>query len=413
MINFTKFTLDNGLRVIVHQDTTTPLAVFNLLYDVGARDERSDRTGFAHLFEHLMFGGSENIPSFDEPLQMASGDNNAFTSNDITNYYMTLPAANLETAFWLESDRMNNLAFSQKSLDVQRNVVIEEFNERYLSQPYGDLWLLLRPLAYKVHPYQWATIGKSIDHVANASMTDVKNFFKKFYNPNNAILCVAGNVNHDQVKALTEKWFGGIQRGEDYKRNLPVEPAQTEARVQTVYKPVPYDCIVKCYHSAGRIDDAYYTEDLLTDVLSDGFSSRIYKELVKNKQLFSEVDIYLTGDQDKGLVIAEGKLSEGVSMEVAEAALDAEIAKMTTELISDEELEKVKNKISSNLMFAEMNVLNVAMNLCFAELMGDANMANEELEQYQRVTAEMIRDRSAQIFRKENSSTLYYLAEKK
>ena len=413
MIQFSKFTLDNGLRVIVHQDTTTPLAVFNLLYDVGARDESPDRTGFAHLFEHLMFGGSENIPSFDEPLQMASGDNNAFTSNDITNYYMTLPAANLETAFWLESDRMNNLAFSEKSLEVQRNVVIEEFNERYLNQPYGDLWLLLRPLAYKVHPYQWATIGKNINHVANASMNDVKHFFKKFYNPNNAILCVAGNVTHDQVKALAEKWFGGIPRGEDYKRNLPVEPPQTEARVQTVHKPVPYDCMVKCYHSAGRMDAEYYTEDLLTDILSDGFSSRVYKELIKNKKLFSEIDIYLTGDQDKGLVIAEGKLSEGVSMQDAEAALDAELAKMTAELVTTEELEKVKNKISSNLMFAEMNVLNVAMNLCFAELMGDANLANQELEQYQRVTAEMIRERSVQIFRKENSSTLYYLSDKK
>ena len=409
MIDYSKFTLDNGLRVIVHENHTTPLAAFNLLYNVGARDEHPDKTGFAHLFEHLMFGGSLNIPNFDEPLQRAGGENNAFTTNDITNYYITLPATNLETAFWLESDRMLSLAFSEKSLEVQRHVVIEEFNERYFSQPYGDLWLLLRPLSYKVHPYQWATIGKEIAHIELAKMEDVKRFFSTYYCPSNAILCVSGNVKMEQVKSLAQKWFGSIAPGQAVKRNLPVEPVQEEARMLTVNRPVPLDCITKTFHCSARTDDEFYTEDLLTDILSDGQSSRIYNALVKQKQLFTEADIYVTGDMDKGLIIAEGKLRPGVGMSEAEAALDEELNKMANELVRKEELEKVKNKISSSLMFSEMNILNNAMNLAFAELSGDAGDANMELEKYQRVTSEKIINRSKEIFRKENSNTLYYL----
>ncbi len=410
MINHSKFTLDNGLRVIVHENSTTPLAAVNLLYDVGARDEDPNKTGFAHLFEHLMFGGSENIPNYDEPLQRAGGENNAFTSNDITNYYITLPAYNLETAFWLESDRMKNLAFIDKSLEVQRNVVIEEFNERYFSQPYGDIWLLLRPLAYKVHPYQWATIGKEISHIANATMPDVRSFFTKHYNPSNAVLCVAGNVTESQVRKLCDKWFANIPSGVPLQRNLPVEPKQTQARREVVHRDVPYDLVIKAYHASARTDKSFYAEDLLTDVLSDGYSSRFYNELVKKQKIFTEADVYVTGDFDKGLIVAEGKLREGVKPEDAEAAIDAEIAKITKSIPSSDEVQKVKNKISSSLMFSEMSVLNNAMNLSIAELMGEAEDANKELEKYSSVTGEEMTERASEIFRPENSSTLYYLS---
>ena len=312
MIKFKRFELENGLRIIVHQDKSTPLACLNILYDVGARDENPEQTGFAHLFEHLMFGGSVNIPSYDEPLQRVGGENNAFTTNDITNYYLTLPAENLETGFWLESDRMLSLAFSEKSLEVQRNVVIEEFKQRYLNQPYGDVWLLLRPMAYEVHPYLWDTIGKEISHIENAKIEDVKKFFAKFYCPNNAIMVVAGNVELDEVKRLAEKYFASIPKGPDNKRNLPIEPFQTEARSLTVERDVPVDAIYKAYHMCSRYDKEYYTIDLISDVLSQGNSSRLHNTLIKNKKLFSDLHAYVMGDFDKGLFVVSGKLSKGV-----------------------------------------------------------------------------------------------------
>jgi predicted Zn-dependent peptidase len=277
MIQFEKFTLDNNLRVIVHQDKSTPLACLNILYDVGARDEDENKTGFAHLFEHLMFGGSINIPSFDEPLQMVGGENNAFTTNDLTNYYCTVPAENIETMFWLESDRMLSLAFTDKSLEVQRSVVIEEFKQRYLNQPYGDVWLILRPLVYEKHPYKWATIGKEISHIENATMDDVKAFFKKHYNPSNSIMVVAGNVDVDQVKQLAKKWFGPIPAARKPVRNLPVEPKQTKPRRLTVERDVPASAIYKVYHMCARADEEYHTVDIISDILSRGNSSRLYK----------------------------------------------------------------------------------------------------------------------------------------
>lgn len=408
MITFEKFKLDNGLTIIVHEDTSTPLAAINILYDVGAKDEHPEQTGFAHLFEHLMFGGSVNISKYDEPLERAGGENNAFTNNDITNYYLTLPANNLETGFWLESDRMLSLAFSKKSLDVQRNVVIEEFNERYNNQPYGDVWLLLRPLAYKVHPYQWATIGKEISHIANAKLDDVKSFFKRFYCPSNAIMVVAGNVKTEEIKRLSQKWFGGIPAGKKNQRNLPVEPPQTERRELTVKKEVPFDSIFKAYHCSGRTDKEFYTEDLMTDVLADGRSSRFYKELVKEKKLFSEVDAYISADMDKGLVVVEGKLVKGVKMEDAEAAIENELQKIKNELVSNDELSKVKNKIDASLQFSEMNVLNKAMNLAYSELLGDADFINQESVEYNAVTLEEIQKQANLIFQETNCSTLYY-----
>jgi predicted Zn-dependent peptidase len=325
VVQFERFTLSNGLRVIVHQDTSTPLAVLNVMYDVGSKDEDPGRTGFAHLFEHLMFGGSANIPEYDEPLQMAGGENNAYTTNDLTNYYIQLPAENLETAFWLESDRMLSLAFSEKSLDVQRKVVCEEFKEHYLNKPYGDVWHKLRELAYQVHPYRWMTIGKELSHIENARLEDVKSFFFKHYRPVNAILSVAGNVTAEQVRGLAEKWFGPIEAGDKYIRQLPVEPVQSSQRKLEVYADVPLDALYKCWHMSARLDPGYYAADLITEILGGGQSSRLYQVLVKEKKLFSNIDCSHHGTVDKGLVSIEGKLVKGVKMEEAERALEEEL----------------------------------------------------------------------------------------
>jgi len=410
MVNFNRFTLSNGLKVLVHEDPTTPMAVLNILYDVGARDEEEGRTGFAHLFEHLMFGGSVNIPSYDEPLQRVGGENNAFTSNDITNYYITLPAANIETAFWLESDRMLSLAFSEKSLETQRNVVCEEFKQRYLNQPYGDVWLKLRPLAYKEHPYRWATIGQDLAQIENAKMEDVKAFFKKHYNPQNAILVVGGNVKTDEVKELAEKWFGPIPSGDKYNRDLPKEPAQTEARSLTVNANVPLNAIYIAFKMPARLDSNYQVFDLISDILSQGQSSRLFNSLLKEQQLFSDINAYITSSLDEGLFVVDGKLVEGVSMETAETAIWNELHKIATELVNEKELTKVKNKSESIMVFAEMSLLDKAMNLAYYELLGDADLLNVEINKYLSITAEQIKSVAADTFKKEKSSTLYYLA---
>lgn len=412
MVKFNRFTLDNGLRVIVHEDNTTPMAVLNILYDVGARDENPEQTGFAHLFEHLMFGGSVNIPSYDEPLQRVGGENNAFTSNDITNYYITLPSANIETAFWLESDRMLSLAFSEKSLEVQRNVVIEEFKQRYLNQPYGDVWLKLRPLVYKQHSYRWATIGKTIKHIEDARIEDVKAFFKKHYNPQNAIMVVGGDVKLEQVKQLAEKWFAPIPAGEKYHRNLPQEPEQREERRETVTAKVPLNDVYIAFQMGTRLDDDFYAVELLSDVLSRGNSSRLYRSLVQDKQIFSEVHAYITSSLDKGMFVLEGKPLENVSIEQAEVALWEELEKVKQEEIPADELTKVQNKTESTMVFSEMSLLDKAMNLASFELLGDADMLNQETARYLQVTTTHIKDVANKIFRRDNSSTLVYLAEK-
>ncbi len=412
MIQFEKFKLKNNLTVIVHQDKSTPMACLNIIYDVGARDEDENKTGFAHLFEHLMFGGSINIPNYDEPLQLVGGENNAFTTNDITNYYCTVPSENLETAFWLESDRMLSLAFDKKSLEVQRSVVIEEFKQRYLNQPYGDVWLLLRPLIYNVHPYRWATIGKEIKHIEDATMEDVKAFFKEHYNPSNAFLVVAGDVEVEQVKTLAEKWFEPIDAGIKPKRNLPAEPPQTEYRSLTVERDVPISSIYRAYRMCARTDEEYHTVDLLSDILSRGNSSRLYKNLIKDKQLFSDINAYVMGDFDKGLFVISGKINDGVTIEQAEAGIDAEIAKMQNELVAADELQKCKNKIESTVTYSEADVLNKATNLAISELLGDANLINLEIENYQKVTAEGIKEQANKILQKTNCSTLFYLKKK-
>lgn len=410
MIDFNRFTLANGLRVIVHEDITTPMAVLNILYDVGARDEEALKTGFAHLFEHLMFGGSVNIPNYDEPLQRVGGENNAFTSNDITNYYITLPAANLETAFWLESDRMLSLAFSEKSLETQRNVVMEEFKQRYLNQPYGDVWLKLRPLAYKTHPYKWATIGQDLAQIENAKMEDVKAFFKKHYNPQNAIMVVGGNVTTEEVKKLAQKWFEPIPSGEKYHRNLPKEEEQLARRAETVKANVPLDAIYIAFKMPNRLSPDYQVFDLLSDILSQGQSSRLYNSLLKEQKLFSEINAYLTGSLDEGLFIVEGKLVSGVAIEQAEEAIWKELINICENEVSEMELTKVKNKSESIMAFSEMNLLDKAMNLAYYELLGDAEMLNHEMDKYLTITAEQVKKAAATTFLKEKSSTLYYLS---
>ena len=408
MIQFERFTLANGLRVIVHRDTSTPMAVVNVMYDVGARDEDPNKTGFAHLFEHLMFGGSLHIENYDEPLQMAGGENNAYTTNDLTNYYIQLPAENIETAFWLESDRMLSLSFGEKSLDVQRKVVCEEFKEHYINKPYGDAWHKMRELAYEVHPYRWMTIGKELSHVEKARLEDVKNFFFKFYRPVNAILVVAGNVTVEQAKQLSEKWFGDIPPGEKYDRRLPQEPLQAKARKQEVKAEVPLDALYKAWHISSRLDKKYYATDLITDILSGGGSSRLYHSLVKEKKLFSNIECYHFGSIDNGLLAIEGKLVKGSKMEDAEKAVDEELEKMKKDLVSETELDKVKNKTESTIAFEDMSVMNRANSLAFYELLGDAELMNTELEKYSAVTTEDILNESKNIFRQENSSTLYY-----
>ena len=394
----------------MHHDTSTPMAVVNVLYDVGAKDEDPSRTGFAHLFEHLMFGGSVNIPVYDEPLQMAGGENNAYTTNDLTNYYIQLPAENLETAFWLESDRMLSLGFSENSLDVQRKVVMEEFKEHYLNKPYGDVWLKLRNLAYDVHPYKWMTIGKELSHIENASLQDVKDFFFKHYRPVNAILVAAGNVTTEGVKALAEKWFGSIESGEKYNRQLPAEPEQKVAKRLEVHASVPLDAFYKTWHIYGRLDHRYYVSDLITEILGGGGSSRLFQALVKEKKLFSNIECYHFGTTDAGLLTIEGKLVKGVKMEEAEKAVEEELSKLKAEKISNDELQKVKNKTESTIAFEDMSVMNRANSLAYYELLGDAALMNTELDRYNTVTVDEIQRLSKEIFREENSSTLYYHA---
>lgn len=413
MIHFEKFTLNNGLKVIVHEDNATPMAVVNIMYNVGARDEDPEKTGFAHLFEHLMFGGSVNIEDYDEPLQMAGGENNAYTTNDLTNYYIQLPVQNLETAFWLESDRMLSLAFSEKSLEVQRKVVSEEFKEHYINKPYGDVWEKLRNLAFTTHPYKWQTIGKDLAHIENAQLQDVKDFFAKFYTPVNAIMVVAGNVTVPQVKALAEKWFGDIPSGTPYQRNLPQEPVQTSPRRLEVKADVPVNAFYKVWHMPDRMDPAYHAIDLLTDILGGGASSRLHQALVKEQQLFTNIDCFHFGHTDAGLAVISGRLVNGVSFEAAEAAVELILDKVRTQKIDEKELEKVKNKTESLMAFEDMSVMSRANSLAYYELLGDADLMNQELGKYAAVTTGDLLAQAQAIFKNENSSTMYYMANPK
>jgi predicted Zn-dependent peptidase len=413
MVNYERFVLENGLVVLVHEDNTTPMAVMNILYDVGARDEDESKTGFAHLFEHLMFEGSKNIPNYDGPLQKAGGSNNAFTSNDITNYYLTVPAQNIETGFWLESDRMLELAFLQEKLDIQKKVVIEEYKQRYLNQPYGDVWLLLRPLVYKKHPYLWPTIGKEIQHIEDATLEDVRQFFFTHYAPNNANLVVAGNVTVAQVKELAQKWFGAIPARQVPQRKLPVEPPQEEERRLKVERDVPADMLVMAFHMPERNHPDYLVYDLITDILSSGHTCRLYQQLVKEKQMFTDIGAYVMGSYDPGLLVVSGKLDKRYTMAEGEKAIWEVLDELKARLIPDAELQKVKNKLDTREKFSLMNILNIAQKLATSELLGNANIINTELEDYNKVTAQDVQRISQLVFRKENAGILEYQAQKK
>lgn len=410
MTSFEKFTLENGLRVILHRDVSTPIAAVNVAYDVGSRDEDPEHTGFAHLFEHLMFGGSRNIPNFDKPLQQAGGENNAFTNTDLTDYYITLPVANIETALWLESDRMKELAFSMNSIEVQRKVVMEEFKQSYLNQPYGDVMQLLKPLAYKVHPYQWNPIGKDLSHIANASMDQVKDFFYRFYRPNRAVLTVAGNFEIGKMKDMVCKWFADIPRGTDFRRNLPKEPEQTQPRLLKVEREVPDDLLVKAYHCCRRNAESFYPTDMLSDILSNGKSARLQQHLVEEKQLFSSLSAYVNGTFDEGLFIISGNPNKGVSLETADAAVQEELQQLCLKTVGENELQKTKNKIQTMLYYADLQVQDKAMNLGIFELLDKAERYDDEETHYNGVSADSLLHAAREIFTENNCSTLYYKA---
>ena len=413
MIQFEKTTLANGLRVIVHTDISTPFVAVNVCYNVGAKHEDIDRTGFAHLFEHLTFVGSQHVPDFDTPIQNAGGTNNAFTTNDITNYYITIPANNIETALWLESDRMLGPKFTKKGLEVQRKVVIEEFRQRNLNKPYGDTWHLLRDLSYKVHPYRWPTIGLIPEHIERATMEEVKDFFFHHYAPNNAVLVITGNIESDHAFRLAEKWFKDIPRREITNNIILPEPLQTADREITVHREVPVDTFYVAWHMSSRLHEDFYAADLLSDILSGGNSSRVEERLVKGQKLFSEADVFLSGESEPGLFVATGKINEGVDFEFAKKAMIEEVRLTADSLITPHELEKVQNKVEAEQVFNEIGYLEKAMQLAAYEILGDAGLINEQAAHYRNVTPEDIRKVAANILRVGNCNTLNYLSLKK
>ena len=410
MIHFSRHQLANGLQVLVCPDHSTPMAALDVCYHVGSKNEHPERTGFAHLFEHLMFGGSVNIPDYDLPLQQAGGENNAYTTNDLTNYYLTVPKENIETGFWLESDRMLELAFSQEILDIQKNVVIEEFKQRNLNQPYGDVWALIRELAYQLHPYQWVTIGKEISHIERATLEEVRDFFFRFYAPDNAVLIASGHVDEDQVLQLSEKWFTSIPNRNINKPALPKEPDQNAFREKTVERNVPDTLLYLAFHMPGKLERGYFVCDLISDVLSNGNSSRMYQRLVKEKRLFAELDAYISGDHDPGLFMVSGKLTKGVSIKEAKDAIWQELNKIQQEPVTETELEKVKNKLEANLVYGRINYLNVAQDLAHFENLQKAELINEQMGVYRSVSTDELMQTAQKLFRTENCSQLNYLA---
>lgn len=412
MIEYRKKILDNGLRVVVNRDRSSKLAAVNILYRVGARNEDPARTGFAHLFEHLMFRGTRAVPNFDLPVQMASGDNNAFTNNDYTDFYITLPRDNVETALWLESDRMEGLDITPEKLETEKKVVIEEFRQRYLNQPYGDQTMLLRELAYRVHPYRWATIGLSPDHIAAATLDEVRAFYRDHYHPSNAILSISADMDEERMIELSQRWFSSLPDCPFTAPAPPAEPQQQAPRRLEVERDVPATTITIAYHMGTRTSPDFYTADLVSDLLSGGDSSRLYRRLVREERLLSAVNAYVTGDVDPGLFVFTGQLLPDTSVEAVEAAFLREIEALQSTPVTDYELEKVKNKFEANTLFGELNVMNKAMNLGFYEMLGELELINGEVERYRAVGVDEIRDFSHRIFRPENSSTLIYKARK-
>ncbi len=410
MIEYSRYRLKNGLDIILYPDKSTPMVTLNICYHVGAKHENPNRTGFAHLFEHLMFGGSKNIPDYDIPVYLAGGENNAYTTNDLTNYYITLPKENIETGFWLESDRMLELDFSQKKLDIQKNVVIEEFKQRNLNQPYGDVWELIRKLCYKVHPYQWPTIGKEISHIEDATLDEVKEFFYKFYAPNNAVLVVGGNFNSNNVIKLAEKWFGNIPERKIGNKNLQHEPKQKEYQLLTVERDVPDSKLYFAFHMPERNKIEYYICDLISDILSNGKSSRLFYNLVIDKQIFLELDAVVSGDHDAGIFLIAGKPNKDIDIQTAVNAIWEELEIMKNSLVDSQELEKVKNKIEANYIYSQMSYLNIAQELASYENLGDADIINKQLNWYRSITPDDVQKMAQKLFVKNNCSQLNYIA---
>jgi predicted Zn-dependent peptidase len=406
MIAFERFTLANGLRVLFHKEPATPMAVVNVLYDVGARDENPEQTGCAHLFEHLMFGGSKHIADFDAPLQAAGGQSNAFTSNDITNYYDVLPAHNLDTALWLESDRMLSLAFTPKSLEVQRQVVIEEFKQRYLNQPYGDAWLQLRPLAYQKHPYRWATIGKNIKHIEDATMDDVHAFFKKHYHPGNAILCIVGNFELATIKEKVAHYFGNIPAQAKSPRQLPTEPPQQKFRIKTIQRKVPAGSFYFAFKMGKRLSDSYYLADLLSDHIGNEKTGILYTELQRKKRLVSEITAYITGSIDEGLFVITGKLNPKRTFEELEAAIWPVLAQIKDKKMSKSALQQLILKLRTAKAFQDQGLLNRAMNLSFFELLDAADLLNTESARYEQISTKQLQQYAQELLDKNRCSLL-------
>ena len=409
MVNFTRNILPNGLRILVHEDKATPLVAVNITYNVGSRDEHPERTGFAHLFEHLMFAGSKNAPDFDDPLQRAGGENNAYTTNDYTTFYEIMPAENLETALWLESDRMLALNISKRPLDVQRKVVVEEFKETCLNEPYGDSWHHLSELMFKHHPYRWPVIGLVPEHVENATLDEVRSFFKNWYTPNNAVLSIAGNIRTDEAIALAEKWFGSIPAGPSLQRDLPAEPPQTTPLYKEVHANVPVRAIYLAFRTPARMNPDFYPVDLLSDILAQGHSSRLYRRLLKEKQLFTQIDAYVTANVDPGLLVIEGRPTDGVSTEAALAAIWEELETLKKETIETRELQKIQHRFESTIVFSETSVLNKAQNLAVYELLDRAELMNEEVATYLAVTPAELHRVANELFQANNSATLVYV----
>lgn len=410
MIHFDSFTLENGLKVLVHEDRSTPLVCVNITYQVGSKHEHPEHTGFAHLFEHLMFGGSLNIPDFDQPLQIAGGENNAFTNNDLTNFYDIVPAENLETALWLESDRMMALKLNKRVLKTQKQVVIEEFKETCLNEPYGDFWHHMSALAYTKHPYRWPTIGMEISHIEKATIEDVSSFYKTYYTPDNAVLVIAGNTNLHASKLLVEKWFGSLPRGQEKSMKIPKEPPQKSFRAQTIHSPVPHDAIYMAFHMPGRLERAYYTMDLITDILANGRSSRFYKNLYKGKKMFSVIDAFISGYLDPGLCIIEGKLMPGVSIEAARDAIWEELEHIKKYEIDKHELDRMRNTLESSMVYSEVSILNKAILLAFFAMVGKEDWVNKELDLYNSVTPKEMKNVANAVFTKDNCNELIYLS---
>lgn len=408
MITFEKHTLANGLQVAANRDRCSKMAALNLLYKVGARNENPEQTGFAHLFEHLMFRGTRRIPNFDAPVQMACGENNAFTNNDYTDYYITLPTPNIETAFWLESDRMTGLSLSRRKLETEKRVVLEEFNQRYLNQPYGDMTKLLREMVYRVHPYRWCAIGRTPEHVAAATLEDAERFYRRYYRPSNAILSVSGDIEPEQVFAMAERWFGEIPDTPAHHDPLPAEPMQTSARRLKVDRDVPATAITIAFPMGGRLSRDYYLLDLISDLLSGGESARLYDSLIRRRRIFSAINAYITGDIDPGMFIVTGQIMEGVSEQQAEEALWEELRKLQEVAVGGYELEKVKNKFEAGVMFGELNVMNKAMNIGYYLMLGHPDLINSETDIFRSINAYDIIRESRRIFRPELSSTLIY-----